>query len=71
MFQVTRDGRILDEGIVRVNNARKEQKARSKGILANSIVNKAIELEVVFCKCHFSSIYIFLMCNIIPEEASR
>ena len=45
-FQVTRDGRIVEEGIIRVNNARKEHKARSKGVLANSIVNKAIEIEV-------------------------
>lgn len=54
LFQVTRDGRIMDEGIIRVNNARKEHKARSKDVLADSIVNKAIELEVVLCKHHSS-----------------
>ena len=46
LFQITRDGRIVDEGIIRVNNARKEHKARSKGVLATSIINRAIEIEV-------------------------
>ena len=36
----------MDEGTIRVNNALKEHKSRSKGVLANSIVNKAIEMEV-------------------------
>lgn len=45
-LQVTRDGRIVEEGIIRVNNARKEHKARSKGVMANSIANRAIEMEV-------------------------
>ena len=44
--QITRDGRIVDEGTIRVNNALKEHKSRSKGVLANSIVTKAIEMEV-------------------------
>ena len=60
MFQITRDGRIVDEGIVRVNNARKEHKARSKGVLANSIVNKAIEIEVV----------IFITCSSCTKEST-
>ena len=46
LLQITRDGRIVDEGIIRVNNARKEHKARSKGVLATSIINRAIEIEV-------------------------
>ncbi len=46
LIQITRDGRIVDEGIIRVNNARKEHKARSKGVLATSIINRAIEIEV-------------------------
>lgn len=46
LFQITRDGRIVDEGIIRVNNARKEHKSRSKGVLASSIINRAIEIEV-------------------------
>ena len=29
-----------------MNNARKEHKARSKGVLATSIINRAIEIEV-------------------------
>ena len=45
-MQITRDGRIVDEGIIRMNNARKEHKVRSRGVLANSIVSKAIEIEV-------------------------
>ena len=46
LTQITRDGRIVDEGIMRVNNARKEHNAHSKGVLATSIVNRAIEIEV-------------------------
>ena len=36
----------MDEGTLRLNNALKQQKKSSKDALANSVVNKAIELEV-------------------------
>lgn len=46
LLQVTRDGRIVDEGVVRMNAARKQHKQFSRGQLADKIVTNAVELEV-------------------------
>ena len=45
-LQITRDGRIVSEGTVRRNAARKEHKARTEDLLADTIVQNALELEV-------------------------
>ena len=45
-MQVTKDGRIVDEGIIRMNAARKQHKHFSRELLADTIVTKAVELEV-------------------------
>ena len=51
-LQVTTDGRIVSEGTVRRNVARKEHKSRTKDLLADAIVNNALEIEVcAFCSC--------------------
>ena len=39
----------MDESVVRMNAAHKEHNQRAKDILATSIVNEAVELEV--CEC--------------------
>lgn len=44
--QITKDGDIVDEATLRLNNALKQQKKSTKDALANSVVNKAVEIEV-------------------------
>ena len=46
--QITKDGDIVDEATLRLNNALKQQKRSTKDALANSILNKAVEAEVLW-----------------------
>ena len=46
-----------------MNNARKEHKARSKGVLATSIINRAIEIEVgllLYMRVYFHHHYLII-----------
>ncbi len=45
-LQVTKDGRIVNEGTIRRNASQKEHKARTKDLLADAIVRNALEIEV-------------------------
>ena len=67
LLQITRDGRLVDEGIIRVNNARKEHKARSKGVLATSIINRAVEIEVTFF-IYWNNIHYLYLCMHVQRK---
>ena len=52
MGLVTREGRLVEEGDVRVTMARREHQMRCKELIAESAVNRAVEMEVCVCLSH-------------------